>query len=146
MDSMDDVLLRVTNWESGRDKALLQDVRRQVFVLEQRVPETEEWDDDDAAAAHVLATRNREPVGTGRLTPAGKIGRLAVLSEFRGKGVGGRILRMLVHEAVHRGLPEAVLHAQVQALPFYEKHGFVAEGPVFQEAGIPHRKMRRRLG
>jgi predicted GNAT family N-acyltransferase len=143
---MDDVLLRVTNWEAGADKALLQQVRRRVFVLEQRVPEAEEWDDDDAVAAHVLATRNREPVGTGRLTPAGKIGRLAVLSEFRGKGVGSRILRMLVHEAVHRGLSEAVLHAQVQALPFYEKHGFVAEGPVFEEAGIPHRKMCRRLG
>jgi len=143
---MDDLLLRVTKWDLQVDRAMLRQVRHRVFVLEQRVPEDEEWDEEDAPAVHVLATRNREPVGTGRLTSAGKIGRLAVLSEFRGKGVGGRILRMLVHEAVHRGLPEAVLHAQVQALPFYEKHGFVAEGPVFDEAGIPHRRMRRRLG
>ncbi len=143
---MHDLLLRVTRWDFDADRAMLRQVRHQVFVLEQRVPEEQEWDEDDALALHVLATRNCEPVGTGRLTTAGKIGRLAVLSEFRGKGVGGRILRMLVHEAVYRGLPELVLHAQLQALPFYEKHGFVAEGPVFDEAGIPHRKMLRRLG
>ncbi len=141
---MDEIEYVVTTW--GVDRALLQQVRREVFVVEQEVPESEEWDEDDPASVHVLATRNREPVGTGRLTPAGKIGRMAVLSEVRGKGVGSRILGMLVAEAHHRGLPQLRLNAQVQAIPFYEKHGFSTEGPVFMEAGIPHRSMRRMLG
>lgn len=141
---MDETDVFLTTWDADRPR--LEHVRRRVFILEQRVPEEEEWDEDDAASVHVLAVRNREPVGTGRLTPAGKIGRLAVLSEFRGRGMGGRILGMLMQEAARRGLPEVVLHAQVQALPFYDKHGFVAEGEVFEEAGIPHRRMRTSPG
>jgi predicted GNAT family N-acyltransferase len=141
---MDDIDYCVTTW--GVDRPLLQEVRRQVFVVEQQVPEDEEWDEDDPLSVHVLATRNREPVGTGRLTPAGKIGRMAVLSEVRGQGVGSQILRLLVGEALHRGLVELRLNAQVHAIAFYERHGFSAEGPVFMEAGIPHRSMRRMLG
>ncbi len=141
---MDDIEYCVTTW--GVDRPLLQQVRRKVFVVEQQVPESEEWDDDDPFSLHVLATRNREPVGTGRMTPAGKIGRMAVLSEVRGRGVGSTILRLLVDEALHRGLLELRLNAQVPAIPFYERHGFAAEGPVFMEAGIPHRSMRRMLG
>lgn len=141
---MDDILCFVTTWDANRP--MLQAVRRRVFIVEQQVPEAEEWDDDDPVSLHVLATRNREPVGTGRLTPAGKIGRMAVLSEVRGQGVGGRILRRLIQEASHRGLSEVELNAQVHAMPFYRKFGFEAEGGVFMEAGIPHRRMRRRLG
>lgn len=140
---MEDTEFLVTTWSV--DRPLLQQVRRQVFVIEQRVPEEEEWDDDDEVCVHVLATRNREPVGTGRLSPAGKIGRLAVLSEFRGRGLGDRIMRMLIEQAYHRGLVEVTLNAQLQVVPFYEKRGFKAEGPVFDEAGIPHRRMRKAL-
>jgi predicted GNAT family N-acyltransferase len=141
---MDDTDFFVTTW--GADRPLLQQVRRRVFVVEQQVPEEEEWDDDDLVAVHVLATRNRDPVGTGRLTPAGKIGRLAVLSEFRGRGIGARILDMLVREASHRGMVELFLHAQLQAVHFYEKAGFTAQGREFVEAGILHIRMTRRLG
>jgi len=140
---VEDTEFLVTTWSV--DRPLLQQVRRQVFVIEQRVPEEEEWDDDDEVCVHVLATRNREPVGTGRLSPAGKIGRLAVLSEFRGRGLGDRIMRMLIEQAYHRGLVEVTLNAQLQVVPFYEKRGFKAEGPVFDEAGIPHRRMRKAL-
>lgn len=140
---MDDIEYCVTTW--GADRPLLQEVRRKVFVVEQQVPEEEEWDEDDLVAVHVLATRNREPVGTGRLTPAGKIGRMAVLSEVRSRGVGRRILDLLVREASHRGMIQLQLNAQVQAIPFYEKAGFTAEGSVFLEAGIPHRRMHRTL-
>ncbi len=141
---MDDISIVVTTW--GVDRPLLQQVRRAVFIVEQQVPEEEEWDADDLVSAHVLATRNREPVGTGRLSPGGKIGRLAVISEFRRRGLGARILAALLNEAWHRGLLDVYLHAQVQALPFYKKAGFKAEGEVFDEAGIPHLKMRRFLG
>jgi predicted GNAT family N-acyltransferase len=141
---MDETEFVVTTWDAGRPR--LQPVRRQVFVIEQKVPEAEEWDDDDEVCVHVLATRNREPVGTGRISPAGKIGRLAVLSEFRGRGIGDRILLMLIEQARHRGLAEVTLNAQVHAVPFYERHGFKAEGELFDEAGIPHRRMQKALG
>jgi predicted GNAT family N-acyltransferase len=140
---MEETEFVLTTW--GLDRPLLQHVRRRVFTEEQQVPESLEWDEDDTVAVHVLATRNREPVGTGRLTPAGKIGRLAVLSELRGRGIGSRILQMLVQEAYHRGMLEVFLHAQVSAMRFYEKHGFSAQGDVFQEAGIPHQLMHRSL-
>lgn len=141
---MDGTDFFVTTW--GADRPQLQQVRRAVFIEEQEVSEDEEWDDDDLVSVHVLATRNREPVGTGRLSPAGKIGRIAVLSEVRGQGIGRRIMEMLIQEALHRGLLEVHLNAQVHAIPFYEKHGFTAYGEVFDEAGIPHRRMRRSLG
>ena len=141
---MDETEFVVTSWAADRPR--LQPVRREVFVIEQRVPEAEEWDDDDEVCVHVLALRNREPVGTGRISPAGKIGRLAVLSEFRGRGIGDRILLMLIEQARHRGLAEVTLNAQVHAMPFYERHGFKAQGEVFDEAGIPHRRMQKALG
>jgi predicted GNAT family N-acyltransferase len=141
---MDETEFVVTSWAADRPR--LQPVRREVFVTEQRVPEAEEWDDDDQVCVHVLALRNREPVGTGRISPAGKIGRLAVLSEFRGRGIGDRILLMLIEQARHRGLAEVTLNAQVHAMPFYERHGFKAQGEVFDEAGIPHRRMQKALG
>jgi predicted GNAT family N-acyltransferase len=141
---MDETEFVVTSWAADRPR--LQPVRREVFVTEQRVPEAEEWDDDDQVCVHVLALQNREPVGTGRISPAGKIGRLAVLSEFRGRGIGDRILLTLIEQARHRGLAEVTLNAQVHAMPFYERHGFKAQGEVFDEAGIPHRRMQKALG
>lgn len=140
---MTDIEYVLTRW--GVDRVPIQAVRRAVFVREQGVTEEDEWDDADVFSEHVLALRNREPVGTGRLESTGKIGRVAVLSEVRGRGVGGRILKLLLQEARRRGLPEVHLHAQVTALSFYAGFGFVAEGEVFDEAGIPHRRMRLRL-
>lgn len=140
---MDDIDYMVTTW--GVDRPALQQVRRQVFIVEQEVPEEEEWDDEDPVAVHVLATRNREPVGTGRLSPRGKIGRLAVTADMRQKGIGKRIMQLLIQEAYHRGMLELHLNAQVQAIRFYEQCGFAAEGGIFMEAGIPHRRMRRTL-
>lgn len=141
---MDDPIECVlTTW--GTDRPALQKIRREVFIHEQQVPESEEWDDDDPVSVHALATLNREPVGTGRLNPAGKIGRIAVVAGMRGRGIGATILRRLLDEAYHRGLREPYLHAQLQAVPFYEKFGFRSEGEVFDEAGILHVRMRHAL-
>jgi predicted GNAT family N-acyltransferase len=129
----------VADW--GRDRDDLERIRRAVFIEEQRVPEADEWDGEDAASVHVLARLNRDPVGTGRLNPAGKIGRIAVLAGLRGRGVGTRILLRLLEEARRRGIREPYLHAQVQAVPFYEKLGFSSQGGEFDEAGIPHVRM-----
>jgi predicted GNAT family N-acyltransferase len=130
----------VARWPEDADT--LAAIRRAVFVDEQGVPPELEWDGRDADCAHVLALVNRDPVGTGRLMPTGKIGRLAVLAASRRHGIGSRMLRRLVDLARERGLPEVYLHAQVSALPFYVAHGFVAEGDEFEEAGIAHRRMR----
>lgn len=135
--------VRAADWK--RDAASIRDIRNRVFVLEQGVPESIESDGLDPECTHVLALANRDPVGTGRLLPAGKIGRLAVLPASRRHGVGSRMLRRLVELARERGLTSVYLHAQVSALPFYAAHGFVAEGPEFDEAGIRHRRMRLAL-
>jgi predicted GNAT family N-acyltransferase len=118
-------------------------VRRFVFVEEQAVPEHEEWDAADLTAHHVLAVAtNREPVGTGRLEPGGKIGRVAVRREWRGTGVGAEIMRHLVNQATELGFEAVYLHSQTTATGFYRRLGFRAEGPVFDEVGIPHVRMR----
>lgn len=129
------------------DFADLRAVREPVFVLEQRVPIDEEWDELDPRCRHVIARDAHDrPIGTGRLTPERKIGRMAVLAEWRGKGVGGAILEALMDEARALGWPEVTLNSQTHALPFYAAYGFEPFGEEFMEAGIPHRKMRRLLG
>lgn len=118
-------------------------VRDEVFVGEQGVPLALEHDGQDEACAHVLvSTRDGQPVATGRLLPDGHIGRLAVRSEWRGQGVGGAVLALLIEEARERGFLEVQLNAQVSALGFYESFGFEAEGERFMEAGLAHQAMR----
>lgn len=126
------------------DAPALRRVRRTVFVEEQGVDEALEWDGRDEAAEHVLALdETHGPVGTGRLEPDGKIGRMAVLPPWRGAGVGSRLLEALLERARARGLGHVHLHAQEHALAFYHRHGFLGEGPRFLEAGIPHVAMSR---
>jgi predicted GNAT family N-acyltransferase len=120
-------------------------IRFKVFVDEQRVPAAEELDEFDAVSLHAVVTLDGEPIATGRLCPDGRIGRMAVLNEFRGQGFGGLLLSALIEAARDQGHQEVFLHAQCQALGFYESLGFVAEGPVFSEAGIDHRLMRQSL-
>lgn len=128
-----------TDFESGRET--IYGIRRIVFIVEQSVPEEIEVDEYDAVATHVLAYIGDRAVGTGRITPEGRIGRMAVLAEYRGRGVGRALLEALLDIGRRRGSPRLYLSAQTQAIPFYEKFGFVAEGPVYQEAGIDHRRM-----
>jgi predicted GNAT family N-acyltransferase len=130
-------------WEEAREEA--RRVRFTVFVEEQGVPPEIEIDDRDAACVHALARLDGRVVGTGRLLPDAHVGRMAVLRECRGMGVGGEILERLVARARERGDREIVLSAQVHAIRFYARHGFAAFGPVYEEAGIPHQDMRRRL-
>lgn len=129
------------------DFADLRAVREPVFVVEQQVPIEEEWDDLDPQCRHVIARDDaNRPIGTGRLTPERKIGRMAVLAEWRGKGVGDALMGALMDEARALGWREVSLNAQTHALPFYARHGFEPFGDEFMEAGIPHRKMRKALG
>lgn len=137
--------VRRVTWREARPA--LADVRRAVFVDEQHVPEDLEWDEDDEAAVHVLAeATDGTPIGTGRLTRSGRIGRMAVLAKWRGQGVGRAVLAALLDAARAASHPEVRLHAQVHAIAFYAQAGFVAQGETFMEAGIPHRGMVLRLG
>jgi predicted GNAT family N-acyltransferase len=134
----------LVDYDASRD--LLHAIRETVFVGEQAVPPELERDALDPRCAHVLARAlDGTPIGTGRLTPEHRIGRMAVLSEWRGKGVGDAMLDALVGEARARGWREVALNAQAGAIDFYLRHGFVPQGPRFQEAGIEHQAMRRVL-
>ncbi|UWX04771.1 GNAT family N-acetyltransferase [Pseudoxanthomonas sp. NC8] len=128
------------------DHARLHAVRATVFVDEQQVPAELERDALDPLSFHVLAVEaGGQVVGAARLTPERRIGRMAVLASHRGQGIGEAMLAALVEEARRRGWTEVSLHAQLHALPFYARAGFVPFGPAFVEAGIGHREMRRHL-
>jgi predicted GNAT family N-acyltransferase len=135
----------VTNYADRATE--IRSVRHSVFVEEQSVPIEIEYDDRDPHCRHVVAYIAGRAIGTGRIDLAkqGKIGRVCVLSEHRGNGTGTRLMSELVEEARNGGSREVWLHAQESAIPFYGKLGYEPEGPVFVEAGIPHRKMRKKL-
>lgn len=122
-------------------KAELEPLRREVFIVEQSVPEALEWDDDDASSVHALARIGDDVVACGRLLEDGHIGRMAVRKSWRLRGIGRSVLDALIAEAARRGLSRLVLNAQTHALGFYERAGFLAEGEEFDDAGIPHRRM-----
>ncbi len=146
--------------EDPADREACFAVRKEVFVVEQGVPQEIEYDSYDAVALHVLAVRgDGTPLGTGRLLhgeeaaaktggdpTVGSLGRLAVTQEARGLGVGAALVRAIEDAARAHGLAALDLHAQTHALGFYERLGYEAYGPEFPDAGIPHRAMRRALG
>ena len=138
--------VEVCDWANEIDREGLLDVRETVFVLEQHVPRDMEIDDDDPRSLHALArAQDGSPIGSGRLTPDGSIGRMAVLRTWRGRGVGTTLLQTLLDHARARRLTTVSLHAQRDAVPFWLQHGFASVGEEFEEAGIPHQAMRRVL-
>lgn len=135
--------MHTMGWEEARTEAA--PIRFVVFVNEQKVPAEIELDEHDAACVHVIARAEGRAVGTGRLLPDAHIGRMAVLKEWRGRGVGAAMLNTLIAKARARGDQEVSLSAQSHALDFYRKQGFVEEGPQYLDAGIPHQTMRKTL-
>lgn len=127
------------HWESLGPAA--SEIRRAVFIDEQNVPSQEEWDGLDPECQHFLAMLDGQPVGTARLLPGAHIGRVAVLIEARGSGIGVLLMRAAIEAARHAGHSQVALSAQVHALAFYERLGFVAHGDTFMDAGISHREM-----
>nr|WP_299244652.1 GNAT family N-acetyltransferase [uncultured Halomonas sp.] len=128
------------NWTHLGDQA--SDIRRRVFIEEQAVPQEEEWDGRDPLCLHFLVYRNQHAIATARLLPDGHIGRVAVIKEERGQGIGEQLMRRIIAAASKRGDREILLDAQLHALSFYRKLGFQAFGDEFLDAGIPHRSMR----
>lgn len=127
------------DWTAARAEAAA--LRYRVFVIEQAVPEALELDDQDPVSLHVLARCAGTAVATGRLTPGGKIGRLAVMAGYRGRGIGAAVLDALIGAASRRGADRVYLDAQLAAEGFYRRVGFRAAGEAFLDAGILHRRM-----
>jgi predicted GNAT family N-acyltransferase len=136
--------VQTVEWRDG--KKIIRRLREEVFIREQAVPIDEEWDEYDAISRYVIAVDERgRALGTGRLSPGGKIGRMAVLKEHRRRGIGSAMLSALLKMAKAEGHHRVYLHAQCQAAEFYAKQGFTAQGSEFMEAGIPHCKMELTL-
>jgi predicted GNAT family N-acyltransferase len=125
------------------------DLRREVFCAEQGVPVELELDQLDQCAIHLAALLGEDVVGTLRILDHGraaKIGRVAVRATARRSGIASRMMERACAIARQRGFAEIVLHAQVEVAGFYRRLGYVEEGDVFDEAGIAHVAMRRKLG
>lgn len=136
--------VRAVATAADRDAAFA--VRRVVFRDEQNVPAELEFDADDDAAYHVIALAGSDVIGTARLVihdEYAKVGRMAVLQDWRKAGVGRALMDALLAEATRLKVARIVLHAQVHAIGFYQRCGFAIVGEEFDEAGIPHRRMER---
>ena len=136
----------------GSDTAVIEmahTVRRRVFIEEQGVPEAEEMDDKDDEATHVVLTDDGAPVATARLrfveATTVRVERVAVFEQYRGAGLGGRVMDIAESTARDRGATTAILHGQCRVEGFYEALGYETRGETFEEAGIPHVEMVKSL-
>lgn len=139
-------LFHLTEGSWQEHKISLSFVRCQVFVIEQQVPKALELDEHDPHCHHVLVCDAQgRPVGAGRIMPDGHIGRMAVLKDCRRRGVGAAMLAALLEYASQQGHARVFLHAQISAVSFYTRFGFIESGEPFVDAGILHRRMVKRL-
>jgi predicted GNAT family N-acyltransferase len=140
---------RIVEVEFGSD--LMRDafaLRFEVFVDEQGVPRALEVDEFDSCAMHLVAICDDRVIGTLRMLDHGgaaKIGRVAVRAAARRTGIGARLMDRAAAIALERGFSEIILHAQVAVAGFYRRQGYVEEGDLFDEAGIPHIAMRKKI-
>lgn len=139
------IIIRAANWDS--DRGALSSIREAVFIIEQDVPRALELDGEDHDAFHWIAEdEQQQPVGCVRMLRDGHIGRMAVLKPLRHSGCGKNLLEAAVtfaEKTLH--LYDVYLAAQIQAVNFYRRYHFKLEGAVFEDAGIPHITLRRRL-
>lgn len=137
--SMSEVQISVA---AGPPSPVMRDIRKRVFIDEQKVAPELEWDEHDASATHFLLTVEGCALGTARLLPGGRIGRVALLPAARGKGLGRRLMHAIMAHARQQGMEQLELSAQTHALGFYAQLGFVSCSEVYLDAGIPHQTMR----
>lgn len=131
--------------QSGHWDKLEQDakfIRKQVFIIEQNIPEEEEWDDQDMISDHFVVYDQDQPIATARLLQNNSVGRVAVLKTYRGQGIGHMIMLEIIRQAHQQDRTFLQLSSQVHAISFYEKLGFSIQGDAYDECGIPHIKMQ----
>ncbi|MEC9287692.1 MAG: GNAT family N-acetyltransferase [Chloroflexota bacterium] len=143
---MEDLTIKLVDTEIEMEGAL--GVRFRVFVSEQQVPMEEELDEIDASATHAIAIHKGQVIATGRVfyrdeDSAARIGRMAVDSDWRRHGIGGRLLKFLEQEATKQGVTTYILNAQVYVKDFYAANGYEERGEEFLEADIVHILMRK---
>lgn len=135
-------VIQVT-WSSHAPQLMV--IREEVFVIEQEVAPAFEWDALDATAVHLLAMSADQPIGCARIIDYKKIGRMAVLKSWRGRGVGQALLHQAGAICQAHGSGVIKLTAQTHAINFYEQAGFVATSGIYQDANIPHVDMQLQL-
>ena len=135
-------MLKILLADWSRAETTATHVRQAVFIDEQNVPEKDEWGHGDEKALHLVASLDGNPVATARLTADGTIGRMAVLKSFRNQGTGSAMMKQLIKTAKQSRFRVLKLNAQRTAEGFYAKHGFIAQGNEFMDAGIPHIAMQ----
>jgi len=139
-----DYSIKQVSWQDY--KSTLLEIRLPVFVTEQAVPIELEIDEFDADALHLLVEdKDQNPIATARMLSDGHIGRMAVLIPWRTQGIGSAMLNQLLDIAEQKGIHDVFLNAQCAAESFYQKMGFIVEGEIFDDAGIPHIKMRKHI-
>ena len=134
-------MLSVENgdWDQLQQDARL--IRELVFIVEQNIPEQDEWDDQDAISKHFVVYDRDQPVATARLLQDNSVGRVAVIQKYRGQGIGWLIMLEIIEHAQQQQYPFLKLSSQLHAISFYEKLGFVTQGDPYDECGIPHIEM-----
>jgi len=135
--------LQLLDWANA--KPLAKPIRTMVFIQEQQVAESEEWDNEDKSATHLVVIKEGKTIATARLTKKGKIGRMAVLKAYRKLGIGSMMLVKLIDLATQQGQQQIYLWSQTHAQGFYKKHGFITQGDEFLDAGIPHIEMHLKI-
>ncbi len=140
------ISIQITHWDEAKSHVM--PIRREIFIIEQQVPEELEWDEFDQDALHAIVKKEQDIIGTARLIIDGqdaRIGRMAIKKDFRGQGIGQEMLEALVTKSLELHVTLIKLHAQVHAVSFYAKLGFEAHGEIFSEAGIDHVNMQKVL-
>jgi len=137
---MSKVIIKTVDFSSNFSD--IEKIRSTVFIKEQNVPVELEWDEFDDDSTHILAYYDNKPVGTARLLSSGRIGRMAVLKEYRNRNIGKNMLKYTIDIAKKRSLSNIELSAQEHAVDFYKKYGFSVTSDVYMDAGIPHYDMR----
>ena len=140
---IDNIQFLTTNWKQSHHE--LKQIRTSVFIEEQHVPAELEWDEFDEQSIHFLALLDNKPVATARLKPDGQIGRMAVIKNYRSKGIGTELLKTVLLQAQKNDYNMVYLHAQKQAIKFYKQFNFINNGAEFMDAGIKHRAMYKLL-
>ncbi len=139
--SKNDISVEITNWEKSESELCA--IRREVFIEEQGVSEQDELDGKDHLYTQVIVrSKNHiEAIGCARISPEGKIGRVAIVKNFRGLGVGQKLMEFCTQAVLEKGQTPK-LDAQTSAIGFYESLGYACEGEVFMDANIPHKHMK----
>lgn len=136
---------KIITAEWNKHETVLREIRKTVFIDEQRVPAELEWDGSDSNCTHFLVSSDDHFIATARLKPDGQIGRMAVIKSCRRHGIGSELLDYILQHARSSGLSKVYCHAQIAVIDFYLKKGFEAYGKVFEEANIPHQAMSKKL-